>query len=144
MKTVIVIFVVALAITHAPVYAQSIIFVGQSELTVSGPQYGLAFGYDFKSQWGGGAFYQSEIKRSHEVIVPNSLYGAYLQIPLVKTDRIVFFARLRSGLSNEKFLVVLPGLETRVKMFRRTGCAFEMSMRMGYPSLSGKIFTTIF
>lgn len=127
------------------VQAQNLVVQTESEYTVAGMQHGGSLQYETASQWALGFFYQAEFEIADEAQQPGSAFlGARLQAPLAKTQRMSFFAILRGGLINDNFVALVPGLETRVHIGRRFGTAFGMSMRMGYASISGKLFVKMF
>ncbi len=134
----------ALLLTGAFTFAQSMVTAIQMEYTVAGTQYGSSFIYESKKQWGLGVFYQVGVTQSVEIFDKDQFYGAQIQFPLVKSERISFFTSLRGGLVNDKFLVVVPGLETRINVGKRLGVAFGMSLRMNYPSVSSKLICKLF
>jgi hypothetical protein len=115
-----------------------------TEYPVTGPQTGGAIGMEFNQRWGGGVFYQMELQPQPEIGIPHSFHGLYVSVPLVVDRKLMLYAKVRAGYADKQFFTVLPGLETRVPIKKRFGVAFEMSMRMGYPSLSGKLYTLIF
>lgn len=115
-----------------------------AEQTVGGPQYGMATGWETKNLFGLTAFYQIDAKVPVEGGEKNTFYGAQLQLPISKSDKLAFFGTLRGGLVNDKFAVVVPGLETRLNVTKRIALAFGMSIRMNYPSLSGKAIFKFF
>lgn len=125
--------------------AQEIVTYLQTELTVAGSQFGSSFIYETKSKWGVGVFYQSEIKSSPEQVPSKETFMGFVgQAPLAKSKRITFLGHVRAGLANNQFVVVIPGLETKLNITPRFGTSFGMSMRMGYPSLSCKVFVSLF
>lgn len=125
--------------------AQNMVVQTQSEYTVAGVQHGAMLQYETASQWGLGVFYQTEFASGEEEFDPGSTFmGARLQAPLAKARHMSFFAVLRAGLVNDNFVAIVPGLETRVHISQRFGTAFGMGMRMGYASVSGKVFVKMF
>jgi hypothetical protein len=124
--------------------AQELVIAILAESTVAGPQYGGALGFEFKSKIGIGAVWQTELSTESENTNPHQLYGGYVQVPISKSEKLALLANMRIGFSDEKYLVVIPGIETRLSVTKRLGVAFGMGMRMNYPAISGKIFTTIF
>ncbi|MDV3309593.1 MAG: hypothetical protein LOY03_12330 [Cyclobacteriaceae bacterium] len=125
--------------------AQSMMVQTQSEWTVAGIQHGISVGYETKSSWGLGVYYQAELEKEHEDnITRDDFRGLYLQAPVVKADRLSFFALVRAGFVNNHFVAIAPGLETRVHITRRLGTAFGMGLRMGYASVSGRLFVKMF
>ena len=146
MKTtkLIVIIVFVVLSSNLPMNAQHLVVGATSELNVAGPQFGGTIAFEFKGLSSIGIFYQTELKKNSETLKSNTLSGVLLQVPLVKSEKLALLAKARLGLSNNHFLVAIPGLETRVGITERIGIALEMGMRMNYPSISGKIYTTIF
>lgn len=134
-----------LIFTTLALQAQSLRLAAGVEKTVAGSQYSSTLLFQIKSKWGLGAFYQTGLQKLPEGIVKKDpFYGGVLFAPLTRTEKITFYATLRCGVVNEKFLVVIPGLETQVRIFNRVEASFGMGYRMGYPSLSARVFTRIF
>ncbi|HEY4654287.1 MAG TPA: hypothetical protein VIH22_07220 [Cyclobacteriaceae bacterium] len=124
---------------------QGVVVQGQSECTVAGSQHGATIQFESRTLWGLGIFYQAELGNGHETYIPKDTFlGMLVQAPLATAKRISFFAMLRAGFVNENFVVLVPGLETRVHISPRFGTAFGMSMRMGYAAVSGKLFVKVF
>ncbi|HYC86465.1 MAG TPA: hypothetical protein VEB86_14630 [Chryseosolibacter sp.] len=115
-----------------------------SEYTIAGPQYGAAILMETNKKLGAGLFYQADIQSPAEVKTNNTFYGLQLQIPLAKSEKINFFGTVRGGLVNDKFAVIVPGVETRINAGKRLAVGFAMSMRMNYPSVLGKLTYRIF
>src|SRR4051812_40755513 len=88
-----------------------------AEKTIAGYEYGCALTFRTKSQFFFGTFYQTTFKRSSENIqVSNPFYGLVASAPLMKCDRMNFHANTRIGLINKTFLVMIPGIETELKL----------------------------
>jgi hypothetical protein len=113
------------------------------ESLVTGSQSGVSMMYESKAAFGMGGFYQRDLRPSRELGTLSTFYGAQIQVPLVKSERLLFSAVVRGGLVNE-FIVLVPGLETRINIRRRFALALSSSMRMNYPALSGKVIVKIF
>lgn len=125
--------------------AQDIVLSAGAEKTVTGNQYGGSLMYETKKSWGAGAFYQAGIIRDNgEGSRENPFYGIALQAPLVRSQRISFIGILRTGLVNEKFVAVVPSLETRIQITPKAGVAVGAGLRSGYPSLAAKLFVRLF
>ena len=111
------------------------------EKTATRCLYGGGLTFESKGKWGFGAFYQvgiqNELKESLKL--NDAFYGLLLQVPLAKSQKIDFFATLRAGMVNENFFVVVPGLETRIKTWRKLSTTFGMGYRVGYPSMGVKL-----
>lgn len=119
--------------------SQNIVVVPGVEQTVTGMQYsvtGIAF---TKKLWGAGAFYQNSI-RSGETSSTYSFVGMILYAPIVNTQRIQFFGTVRTGVINKQFVTIVPGVETHIPVSKRFGCIIGTGYRMGYPSLSAKLY----
>jgi hypothetical protein len=125
-------------------FAQQAFISVHNEYTVAGHQYGASVGYESKNQWGVSAFFQQEILAKDEPFEKDSFYGLHLQAPLAKTPKVSFFAALRPGVVNDKFVVVVPGLETRIALSKRICVAAGMAIRMSYPCMSSRLLFKIF
>lgn len=124
---------------------QNMVVQTQSEWTVAGIQHGFSVGYETRSSWGLGVYYQAELEReSEDNVVRDDFQGIYLQAPVAKAEKLAFFALLRAGFANNNFVAIAPGLETRVHISRRLGTAFGMGLRMGCASVSGRLFVKMF
>lgn len=142
MKTLITVFG-ALLITSLT-FAQDLVTALQIEYTVTGYQYGSSIMAESRKQWGLGAFYQTSKAPSSESFKQGQFYGVQIQVPLAKSERISFFAALRGGLVNNRFVVIVPGLKTRIDAGKRWAISFGMSMRRSYPALTSEFMYKIF
>jgi len=124
--------------------AQSMLLSALTEYTVAGPQYGVSMMYESKKQLGAGVFYQMDVNLPLETKTKNTFYGGQFQIPIAKAEKLSFYATLRCGLVNDTFVVVVPGVETSIKAGKRLRIGFGMSLRMNYPSVSGKLSWKLF
>ena len=121
--------------------AQHIMLVPIIEKTVAGNQYGSQVQFETKSQWSFGGFYQTSWQQTAEgTQALNPFYGVAINAPLAKSDRLNFYFNLRGGIVNQHFLVVAPGLETKLKISRILSVSALTSVRMTYPSASLKIY----
>jgi hypothetical protein len=125
-------------------FCQHMILSAQTEYTVAGPQYGASTMFESKKQLGAGVFYQMDVNMPGEKTEKDTFYGAQLQLPFAKSEKLSFFGTIRGGMVNDKFIVIVPGLETRIHVGKRMAVAFGMSMRMNYPAVSGKVICKIF
>ena len=124
--------------------AQHVLFVPTIEKTVAGNQYGAQLLFETKGEWSFGGFYQASLQNNSEgTQTSNPFYGIAVNAPLIKSDRIGFLFNARGGVVNQHFVVVTPGLETRLKISNVMSIATLMSIRMTYPSASLKIYFTI-
>jgi hypothetical protein len=141
MKTSVLLFFLVL-MAYA-VKSQDLTLAIQFENTVAGAQSGATMMYETKGAFAIGGFYQRDIQPSRELHALNAFYGAQIQVPLVRSERLLFAGILRTGLVNE-FVVVVPGLETRINIRKRFAVAISSSMRMNYAALSGKVIVKLF
>jgi hypothetical protein len=123
---------------------QNLVVSVQAESTVAGPQYGPTVMYESKNAFGIGAFFQQNALPSRETGQISSFYGSHLQVPLVRDSKILFFAVLRGGIANKQFVVIVPGVETRLNVTKRLATGLSASMRMGYPALSARLILKCF
>ena len=123
--------------------AQDLVLQLGAEKTVSGNQFDASAGVELKKLFALGGFYQSDLKKQStegSSAAGYTFYGLFMQLPIVKCERIAFFANIRAGLAEHRFLVMVPALETRYEITPRYGVGFGSSIRMGYPSLYGRLF----
>jgi hypothetical protein len=121
--------------------SQKLLTSTYAEYTVTGVQYGGAATYATDRQWGVGIFYQSSLRVTESY---NKYYGILLQVPIVRTPQLLLTGTLRTGIVNDQFLVIVPGLETRIELNKKIAVAFGMSVRMNYPAISSKFIVKLF
>lgn len=122
------------------VEAQYLVISPVAEKTVIGWQYGSIVSFQKKSLWSFGVFYQKHFMDAADVATSGNLfYGIMVNAPLVKADKINFYFNTRAGLTNNRFIVVVPGLETELKLGRALSLSTLISVRMTYPSASLKV-----
>jgi hypothetical protein len=120
--------------------AQHLSLVPTVEKTVAGNQYGSMLVFQTKRLWSIGGFYQASLTRTSEgVQTTNPFYGVSISAPLVRSGKLNLFANGRVGVVNQDFLVVVPGLETEVRITRSISVSGLMSVRMSYPSAAARI-----
>lgn len=141
MKTALIIILLALIGSRAN--GQSLLTAAYAEYTVSGVQYGGTATWATERQWGAGIFYQSSLRTTENSNI-KEYYGLMLQVPIVRTSQLLLTGTLRSGIVNDQFLVVVPGLETRMELGKKIAVAFGMSVRMNYPAVSSKFIVKLF
>ena len=136
------IILLALEVTFFVVVAnaQHISIMPTVEKTVAGNQYGTLLVLQTKKLWSIGGFYQASFTRTAEgVQATNPFYGVSISAPLVRSGKLNLFANGRVGVVNHDFLVVVPGLETEVRITRLISVSALMSVRMSYPSAAARI-----
>jgi hypothetical protein len=139
------ILVIIFSLMSTVLSAQDIVVSLGAEKTVIGNQYGGALVYETKKFWGVGPFYQTGIGHDNgEETLTNPFYGLALQAPIVRSERISFLATVRTGVVNEKFLAVVPSLDTRIQVTSKAGVSVGAGLRSGHPSFSAKLFARLF
>lgn len=125
---------------------QTVHFSAGAEKTATRCLYGGGLTFETKGKWGLGAFYQAGIinEAKESLKLDDAFYGVLFQVPLAKTQKIDFFATARVGMVNENFFVIVPGLETRIKTWRKLSTIFSMGYRVGYPAIGIKLSHPIF
>jgi hypothetical protein len=148
MKTLIaIILVLILVLIMVEASAQKLFLQTGVEKTVAGYEYVGSLSYETKRMWALGSFYQTGLTRNNPegILAPkNNFYVMLMQAPIAKSERLAFLVNLRAGFVNEKFLVIVPSVETRVHISSRIGVTVGTGLRMGYPSLSVKTFIKLF
>jgi hypothetical protein len=143
MKTHIVIILISLVSLSRGI-AQDLLLGVHSEVTVAGAQHGGLLSIESKKKFALGVLYQQEFRVRPEQEHINTLRAVQLQAPIVRSEKLSLLGNIRVGQANQKFLVVIPGVETRWSITKNSGISLGMSLRMGYPSISGRIYTTLF
>lgn len=116
--------------------AQHLFLTPTVESTIIGLQYGGTIGYKSKKDLTLGAFYLQTKTTSEVWPEPvTTIYGAQTTVPLVRTSRLVFSASIRAGLADNQFVVVIPGAETRIKIFKNLHAVTGFSWRYGNASI---------
>lgn len=108
--------------------------------------YGGGLMFENKNKWGIGATYEMSLfhKADEGLTMENFFYGLAFQLPIARSQKIDVFVTTRLGLINEDFFVLLPGLETRIKTWRKLSTVFCMGYRVGYPSVGFKLSHPVF
>jgi hypothetical protein len=111
-----------------------------AEKTIAGYEYGSSLTYRVKPLFAFGGFYQASIGRESErMTVNNPFYGILVSAPLRKCDQMNFYANTRIGLVNQNFMVIVPGIETEIQIFKTISLGIGMSMRKGFLSANTNI-----
>jgi hypothetical protein len=109
-----------------------------AETTSAGLQVGGVAGFMGKKQFSIGGFYLSSISRAQSDLATTvRIYGVFAAIPLVRATKIVFSINGRLGISNDQFLVVVPGFDTRIQLSRWAHVSLGAGWRYGKPALNG-------
>lgn len=119
--------------------AQSIVVGPVMEKSIIGNQYGAAIGVKISKTLTIGSFYLSRMPVNPEGIDTNTLFGLSFDYQLYKAEKLELSWVVRSGFANEKFFFLVPGIETRYAITKFLSLGGMMSLRYGYPAISGKI-----
>ncbi len=128
------ILVVTLFMTPKWLPAQDVVVSPLVEKTINRYQYGASVSIEVQSQWRFGGFCQTSLSRQEMTRLCEHFWGVMVSAPLVKADRITFYANTRIGIVNKYFLVISPALVTELKLFKRFHINVGMSIRKGYLS----------
>jgi hypothetical protein len=126
-------------------YSQHVIISTGSEWTVGGFEAVVMSGYQTSGKWCYGLFYQKTFRSTVDATANKDVIsGGYVQVPIVRCEKIDFLLTQRIGFINRNYLIYIPGLETRLRLSNRLSFSTGLAIRKTYPSLSGKITIEIF
>ena len=121
---------------------------GGLERTVAGTESQIMLGYENRKEFSFGPFYQSKIMMKPFTIengsVSTSWYGIYLNAPLVRTQKVSVYAQLRTGLADQKFIKLVPSLETKMKLTKVFSITIGSSFRHTYPAFLLRLNISLF
>lgn len=116
-----------------------------AEKTIVGTQYGTALNYRSRSQWKGGVFFQSGVSKEREQVTgKQTFYGVSLSVPLAQSLPVIVSATIRGGVANERFIVLVPGIETEIRADKRVSILIGTSIRMQHVAASLTIRFNLF
>jgi hypothetical protein len=107
------------------------------EQTASGTEAIVAGGFQSRKLWAYGLFHQTRLVVNHENAGDPSngtWYGLYVAAPLVKTEKMQVYAQLRSGLKDERFVIIVPSIETAIRLAPQWSISVGSSFRHMYPA----------
>lgn len=140
------ILVVILLSFSATIQAQTLVLSTGIEKTVADTESQFMMGYQSKKQWAIGTFYQNSLNNfTNENNREQSYwYGAFTTLSIAKSEKVSFYAMVRGGLMNEQFVVLVPSLETKIKISKWLAVGVASSYRQGYPAFSIKTQISLF
>ncbi len=140
MKNLIIFLIILVA---AKANAQDIVATTGIEKTVAGSETFFSLSYENKAKWSLGGFYQTKINlpiaENNTTDSDIKWMGAVLNIPLIHTEKIDLFLKLRGGMVNDSFIVLSPAIETKVNITQRFGFGVWSGYRQGYPSFAANV-----
>ncbi|GCC53274.1 hypothetical protein SanaruYs_35170 [Chryseotalea sanaruensis] len=142
MKTLIIILLFSASI----IQAQTLVLSTGVEKTVANTESQFMMGYQSKKQRSIGTFYQNNVNRFISENNPKQSYwyGVFTALPIAKSEKISVYAMLRAGLMDEQFVVIVPSLETKIKVSKWLAVGVASSYRQGYPAFSFKTQFSLF
>lgn len=142
MKTLLIILVFSTSV----IKAQTLVLSTGIEKTVADTEAQFMMGYQSKKQWTIGSFYQNSLNQfNNESNREQSYwYGAFTTLSIAKSEKISFYAMVRAGLLNEQFAVIVPSLETKIKVSKWFSVGVASSYRQGHPAFSIKTQFSLF
>ena len=109
---------------------------------------GLQKGYGLRAQtnkgWGVGVLFQSNGKLSLENSEGNYPFiGLETLIPLTKCGNVSFFLTPKVGFVNTNYFVIIPEVETSIKINKRFSTAITAGMRSRESSVGAKLIINL-
>ncbi|MBL0745823.1 hypothetical protein [Chryseolinea lacunae] len=139
MKTLLLMAGCVVGITHMA-FSQHVVAGPVGESTIAGVQVGASVSYLSKREFSLGVFFVKSASRSDAWSTPHVVfYGVHTAVPLMRTSKIVFSGTFRAGLSNQQFVVVVPGAETRLMTNRRVQLVSSVAWRYGHAALGAAL-----
>ncbi len=126
--------IIAQCITIEPFY----------EKNIFGKQYGGILSWEFKKGIQIGGFYQFSLDRSKDLPVNYEFTGLYVDLPVYSAERLSLSASIRGGIANNRFIIIVPGIETTYQIMKSFYVASVASIRAGEPAISVKAIFKIF
>lgn len=114
-------------------WAQQVLISPFAEKTIVNYQLGVAAQLQSRAGWRAGGFYQQAVTRT-STEAADRYWGITAAAPLVKSDKLTFYAAARAGIVNRHFFTVAPALSTAVRLSKRLSSDFALSYRKGYIS----------
>lgn len=137
---------IILLVSATAIQAQTLVLSTGVEKTVANIESQFMMGYQSKKQWTIGTFYQNSLNTlTNESNRSQSYwYGVFTTLSIAKSEKISFYALLRTGLRDEQFIVIVPSLETKIEVAKWFSVGVASSYRQGYPAFSIKTQFSLF
>ncbi|MEO9967841.1 MAG: hypothetical protein ABJF11_18760 [Reichenbachiella sp.] len=145
MKRIIIYFLLSilLLITHLS-FGQQMRISTTAEKTIMGVQVGTQVSYRLKNNFTFGGFYQRNFRGVNEI--NNDVYeyaGASISHPIARCENIMISGILRGGLSNRRFVIVTPGIDTELKLTKMLSVSVGMSIRASEAAINAKLILSL-
>ncbi|MEP1094103.1 MAG: hypothetical protein ABJG78_03285 [Cyclobacteriaceae bacterium] len=120
--------------------AQTISGQAFAEQTVMGFQKGYGLRYQTSKGLGIGVLFQSNGKLSMETADGNyPFYGIETILPITSCNNMRFFISPKIGFVNQDFLVLIPQVETEIKVTNSLSVGITTGLRARQSSAGGKV-----
>lgn len=109
--------IILIAIVQLTASSQSLTGQAFLQQTVMGTQKGFGLRIQNQKGWGLGLIHQSTLKSSKESLGERyPFYGIEAVVPLTKCGNMRFFFTPKTGIVNEQFFILIPEVETEIKI----------------------------
>lgn len=115
-----------------------------AEKTIMGLQVGTEVSYRLKNNFTFGGFYQRNFRGANEINQNVYEYaGGSISVPIARCENIMISGALRGGLSNRRFLIVTPGIDTELKLTKMLSVGAGMSIRATEAAVNAKLILSL-
>ncbi len=118
------------------------VITGQAYIqqTVMGAQKGFGLRIQNNAGWGLGMIHQSNLKSTQEGLDQKyPFYGLELVAPLAKCGNMQFFLTPKAGFVNEYFFILIPEVETELRISENFSAAITAGIRAREASTGLKV-----
>lgn len=126
------------------IIAQNITIEPYYEKNIFGNQYGANLSWEFQKGIQIGGFYQLSFYQLSEISINSEFSGLYFKVPIYSIKRFSFAASVKSGIVNDRFITIVPALETTLRIINNVSVAGVVSLRARSPALSVKAIIKIY
>ncbi len=137
--------ILSLVVLSLQLSAQKLELVAMAQKTVVSPQFGYEIGFRSNKGLGANIFHQSQKTPLNEKRnTPYSFTGLDVSARIKSCSDLNIYTHLYAGLVNKQFFVVIPEIETRIKLYSVFHMGLGASFRNRQPALSIKIIAHAF
>lgn len=110
------------------------------EKTIMGVQLGSVVSYEFANHFSIGGFYQKNLRGTSETDQRKYEFtGGIISVPIAQCTNIMVSGNLRAGLSNKRFVIVTPGVETEISISKLLSVSLGVSIRAAEAAISSRL-----
>ncbi len=136
------VLILSLTLFFSQLRSQNMALSAGLENTVAGNELHLSTGYVTRNNWAVGVFHQMKISNISVESKPDKTNadwsGLYFNAPIANTKKINLLLQIRTGMSEHKFLVIVPSLETQLNLSKLVSVSIGSSLRYTHPAFSLK------